>query len=82
MRFECDRFDFDHELVIKLIRKGYATVEIPVNYQSRSFAEGKKISILRDPWTWLRAIARYKRQPLSHFLSRPCLQPAMEVAGD
>lgn len=32
--FECNRFDFDFELVIKLIRKGYIPVEIPVNYAS------------------------------------------------
>ena len=35
--FECNRFDFDFELVIKLIRKGYIPLEIPVNYDSRSF---------------------------------------------
>jgi len=51
--FECNRFDFDHELVIKLIRKGYTPLEIPVNYKSRSFKEGKKVQILRDPLLWI-----------------------------
>jgi hypothetical protein len=51
--FECNRFDFDHELVIKLCRKGYRPLEIPVNYWSRSFAEGKKVKIIRDPLSWL-----------------------------
>jgi hypothetical protein len=32
LRFECDRFDFDFEIVIKLLRKGYRPLEIPVNY--------------------------------------------------
>jgi len=58
--FECNRFDFDHELLIKLIRKGYTPIEIPVGYRSRSFAHGKKIRILTDPWTWFRAIIKYR----------------------
>ncbi|HAO79535.1 MAG TPA: glycosyltransferase family 2 protein, partial [Verrucomicrobia subdivision 3 bacterium] len=32
LEFECNRFDFDFELLIKLIRKGYRPVELPVNY--------------------------------------------------
>ena len=53
LNFECNRFDFDHELVIKLIRKGYRPLEVPVNYHSRSFREGKKVRLFRDPFTWL-----------------------------
>jgi SAM-dependent methyltransferase len=58
LTFECNRFDFDWELVIKLARKGYEPLEIPVNYRSRSFSEGKKVSFIRDPLTWLRALVR------------------------
>ncbi|MGA2588344.1 MAG: glycosyltransferase [Bryobacteraceae bacterium] len=53
LEFQCNRFDFDHELVIKLVRKGYVPLEIPVNYSSRSFREGKKVRIFRDPLTWI-----------------------------
>jgi glycosyltransferase involved in cell wall biosynthesis len=60
LEFECDRFDFDFELVIKLIRKGYQPSEIPVNYRARSFSEGKKVRVLRDPMTWLRALIKYR----------------------
>jgi 2-polyprenyl-3-methyl-5-hydroxy-6-metoxy-1,4-benzoquinol methylase len=60
LTFECNRFDFDYELLIKLVRKGYRPLEIPVNYRSRSFKEGKKVSIIRDPLTWLRALARLR----------------------
>jgi glycosyltransferase involved in cell wall biosynthesis len=56
LEFRCNRFDFDYELLVKLIRKGYRPVEIPVNYRSRSFKEGKKVSTFRDPLTWLRAL--------------------------
>ena len=55
LKFECNRFDFDHELVIKLVLKGYAPLEIPVNYRSRSFKQGKKVRIVRDALSWLRA---------------------------
>ncbi len=64
LEFECDRFDFDFELVIKLIRKGYRPLELPVNYRARSFAEGKKVRVLRDPLTWLRALIKYRFAPL------------------
>ena len=64
LRFECDRFDFDWELLIKLVRKGYRPVEIPVLYRSRSFKAGKKVSMIRDPITWIVALAKYRFQPL------------------
>ncbi|MBI4244674.1 MAG: glycosyltransferase [Planctomycetes bacterium] len=60
LEFECNRFDFDFELLIKLVRKGYKPIEIPVNYRSRSFKQGKKVSMLRDPLTWLRALVKYR----------------------
>jgi hypothetical protein len=62
MTFECDRFDFDWELLIKLVRKGYRPIEIPVSYRSRSFNEGKKVSMFRDPLTWMRALVKYRFQ--------------------
>ena len=40
--------------------KGYTPAEIPVNYRSRSFKEGKKVSMLRDPLTWLAALLRLR----------------------
>jgi SAM-dependent methyltransferase len=60
LKLECHRFDFDFELVIKLVRKGYAPLEIPINYQSRSLTEGKKVSIVKDPVTWLWALIRFR----------------------
>jgi len=58
LTFECNRFDFDWELLIKLIRKGHRPIEIPISYKSRSFKEGKKITMFRDPITWLIAWAK------------------------
>jgi len=53
LEFVCNRFDFDHELVIKLVRKGYRPKEVGVNYVSRSYGEGKKVSVWRDALTWI-----------------------------
>jgi len=60
LTFHCNRFDFDFELLLKLVRKGYRPLEIPVNYRSRSFKQGKKVSVLRDPVTWLWALLRLR----------------------
>jgi len=58
------RFDLDIELVMKLVRKGYIPLEIPVNYTSRSFAEGKKVSFVRDGLTWITTILRFRINPI------------------
>ena len=58
--FESNRFDFDFELVIKFLRKGYQPIEIPVSYKSRSFTEGKKVSVFHDPITWIRALIKFR----------------------
>ena len=65
LSLECNRFDFDWELVIKLIRLGYVPTEIPVNYRSRSFREGKKVSVFRDPLTWMNALIRFRLSRVS-----------------
>jgi hypothetical protein len=67
LEFECNRFDFDYEISIKLIRKGYQPIELPVNYQSRGFAEGKKVGFFSDPPSWIRAMLRLRRSPLYGF---------------
>jgi glycosyltransferase involved in cell wall biosynthesis len=64
LTFECNRFDFDWELLIKLIRKGYKPIEIPITYRSRSFADGKKIRMWSDPITWIKALIKYRIQKL------------------
>jgi glycosyltransferase involved in cell wall biosynthesis len=61
---KCNRFDFDWELLIKLIRAGHRPIEIPISYNSRSFKEGKKIRMFRDPLTWMVAWAKARFGPL------------------
>ena len=64
IHFTRDRFDFDWELVCKLVRRGHVPVEVPVNYRSRSYAEGKKVRFFRDPITWLETIVASRYEPL------------------
>lgn len=64
IHFESNRFDFDFELVAKLIRAGYTPLEVPVSYKSRGFDEGKKIRVFRDPFAWIWAIVKFRFVPL------------------
>ena len=68
LQFECNRFDFDHELLIKLLLKGYRPLEVPVNYCSRSFKQGKKIRFFRDPPGWIAADIKFRLQRLRPWL--------------
>jgi SAM-dependent methyltransferase len=60
LTFSSNRFDFDYELLLKLIRRGYTPIEIPVNYSARSFQQGKKVRFFRDPLTWVWAIIKFR----------------------
>jgi glycosyltransferase involved in cell wall biosynthesis len=64
LTFSCDRFDFDFELLGKLLRAGFVPFEVPVSYKSRGFDEGKKIRMLRDPLTWVVAILKARFRSL------------------
>ncbi|MFH1710376.1 MAG: glycosyltransferase family 2 protein, partial [bacterium] len=41
---KCRRFEFCPEATAKILKLGHKIYEIPINYRSRSVAEGKKIS--------------------------------------
>ena len=44
IKFNSNRFDFEPEITAKIIKKGYKIMEIPIDYNCRSFEEGKKIT--------------------------------------
>ena len=60
LELEANRFDLDWEIVIKFIRKGFVPMEIPVNYTSRSFGEGKKVRPFIDPILWIIALLKFR----------------------
>ena len=47
---EGNGFNFDIELVCKIVRNGFEPLEVPVNYVARGFDEGKKINFLVDAY--------------------------------
>lgn len=63
--FRSDRFDFDWELVAKLVRLGHKPIEVPITYESRGFESGKKVRFFRDPMTWMVALIRHRFDALS-----------------
>ena len=58
LTFSSDRFDFDYELLGKLLLAGYVPLEVPISYSSRGFDEGKKIRMFRDPIGWVAVIVK------------------------
>ena len=64
LEFTSNRFDFDWELVAKLIRCGHRPIEVPVTYTSRDFKSGKKVRMWRDPVTWIVACAKFRFAPI------------------
>lgn len=53
-------FNLDIELACKIVKNGYSPMEVPVNYVARGFAEGKKISFVRDALPSYAAFVRYR----------------------
>jgi hypothetical protein len=60
VELECERFNLDIELACKLVIAGNSPLEVPVNYVSRGFDEGKKISFIRDALPSYWAFFRYR----------------------
>jgi glycosyltransferase involved in cell wall biosynthesis len=40
---EANGFEYDNELICKLLRRGYRLVEVPIKYRPRTYEQGKKI---------------------------------------
>jgi dolichol-phosphate mannosyltransferase len=41
---KTDDFDFDNELICKLLKKGYKPIDVPIHYYPRNYKDGKKIN--------------------------------------
>lgn len=40
---EANGFEYDNELICKILRRGHRIAEVPIKYQPRTYQEGKKI---------------------------------------
>jgi glycosyltransferase involved in cell wall biosynthesis len=41
---KANDFDFENELVCKALKLGYKSIDVPIHYSPRTYAEGKKIN--------------------------------------
>jgi hypothetical protein len=55
-------FEFCPEVTGKLLRAGYPIEEIPIGYEPRSIAEGKKIRA-KDAWIGLLELLKWRFRP-------------------
>jgi dolichol-phosphate mannosyltransferase len=62
IHLQCRRFEFCPEVTAKARRLGYRIHEVPVSYNARGIAEGKKIRA-RDGWEALWTLLRYRFAP-------------------
>jgi glycosyltransferase involved in cell wall biosynthesis len=62
MHLECRRFEFCPEVTAKARRLGFNIHEVPVSYNARGIAEGKKIRA-RDGWEAMWTLLKYRFIP-------------------
>lgn len=58
IRIDQDRFGIEPEITAKLARRGFRFVEVPISYNGRGYAEGKKIGV-KDLINAIYCIGRY-----------------------
>jgi glycosyltransferase involved in cell wall biosynthesis len=59
MTIHAKRFDFEPELTVKILKKGYQIYEVPISYFGRKFNEGKKLT-WRDGIVALWTLIKYR----------------------
>jgi len=59
LHLECNRFDIEPEISAKLLRAGHQILELPVRFEARSRAQGKKIG-WRDGFQAIKVLLRYR----------------------
>lgn len=70
IRLECRRFEFCPEVTAKVLRLGYRIQEVPIQYNARGIADGKKIRA-RDGYEALWTLIRYRFSPLPALQAEP-----------
>ncbi|MDD4353421.1 MAG: glycosyltransferase family 2 protein [Candidatus Nanoarchaeia archaeon] len=46
LNLKSKRFEFEPEITSKILKNNFKIIEVPINYYSRGFKEGKKITII------------------------------------
>ncbi len=66
VRLECHRFEFCPEVTAKMRRMGHKIQEVPISYNARGIAEGKKIR-WQDGAQAMWTLIKYRLAPLRTF---------------
>jgi dolichol-phosphate mannosyltransferase len=66
LMLECRRFEFCPEVTAKVCRLGFKITEVPISYNARGIADGKKIRA-SDGFRALWTLIQYRFVPLAHF---------------
>jgi len=45
-KIQTNGFETDHEISAKLVKQNYSILEVPINYNPRSYQDGKKIKLI------------------------------------
>jgi glycosyltransferase involved in cell wall biosynthesis len=53
-------FEFEPEITVKLLKKGYKMVEVPISTNPRSYGEGKKLNSLKEGPKALWVLIKYR----------------------
>jgi dolichol-phosphate mannosyltransferase len=67
IRLQCRRFEFCPEVTAKVLRLGYRIHEVPISYNARGIAQGKKVR-WQDGVNALWTLLRYRLVPKRSFL--------------
>lgn len=60
VRLNSKRFDFEPEITVKLLKKGYRILEIPITTMPRGYDQGKKLNTVRDGTIALWTLLKYR----------------------
>ncbi len=70
LNLACEGFEFCPEVTAKVRRLGYNIIEVPISYNPRSFAEGKKLNWL-DGLVAIWVLIKHKFTPLKAMQREP-----------
>jgi len=75
---ECERFEFCSEVTAKLSRLGYRIHEVPISYNARGIAEGKKIRA-RDGFEALWTLMKYRFKSAGPSFAAKQVSPTLKM---
>lgn len=73
IRLNCKRFEFCPEVTAKLCRLGHRIHEVPVSYNARGIADGKKIRLV-DGFAAVYTLLKFRLVPRATLLHRPAAE--------